>query len=428
MNKLLHSRFLLSLKCIALFLSIFVQTSSFSQAANIDSLLQEFKYAPGVDLRTYDQLFIALYPEHMEELVLVAEDLLTRSVREQNMSGMHRAADAFGIYFVQKGHFNQAFKILYRSMRFYQRSENQAYLMKAYHYLGTLFLSWGNTDEAIYWLEKCHELTKINIDKSYLHAVRNNLSVAYLKTPDKKQALEYLNANELDSLLLSDEAKIAMLNLKGNYWLSLDNFELSKNYYKRSKNAALKEGWDRHISTAYTNLAVTEFSTDIELSKTYFDSSVYYAKKSGLYEKVSLSYFNLAAWHAETANFDSSIYYFSQSFSYAKQINNYENMLDALDEMSGLFREMNKWEKVDSLNTILREVKSQQYTELLNMESDFDILENAFSQNTPLLERAVLSQSHISFFNGFVLITLLGFVFIQFIIIVYLSLRLARKH
>ena len=413
---------------VLLLCAVFFMGSNHAQQYNIDSLLQEFKYSDGVDLRTYDQLFIALYPEYMEELVLVAEDLLTQSVRTKNMNGMHRAADAFGVYFVQKGYFNQAFKILYRSMRYYERTENQAYLMKAYHYLGSLFLSWGNVEESIYWFEKCREIAKENPDKMYLHTVQNNLVLAYMKIPDNKQALHYLNANEKDSLILSAENKIIMLNLKGNYWLALDNIELAKGFYKKSKDASLLQNKGRHISTAYTNLAVVEFSSDIELSKTYFDSSVNYAKQSGLNEKISLAYFNLAAWHAETQNIDSSIYYFSQSFSYASEINNYENMVDALDEMSGLYREMNKWISVDSINGILREVKTQQYNELLNMESDYDLLENAFAQNTPFLEDQAQSKSDKALFRTTLIISLLVLLLVQFLVILYLSYRLVRKH
>jgi len=149
--------------------SLAVSAPGFTQQYNIDSLLAEFKHAPGIDLRTYDQLFIALYPEYLEELVLVAEDLLTKSVQKQNMNGMHRAADAFGIYLVQKGQFNQAFKILYRSMRFYERTDNQAYLMKAYGYLGALNMAWNNEEQAIEYYERMLALSEKNPRKKFIN-------------------------------------------------------------------------------------------------------------------------------------------------------------------------------------------------------------------------------------------------------------------
>jgi len=80
MSKIFHLQALISLKVLAFTLGLFVHTTIFGQHYNIDSLLTEFKYNPGVDLRTYDQLFMVLYPEYMEELILVAEDLLKRSV------------------------------------------------------------------------------------------------------------------------------------------------------------------------------------------------------------------------------------------------------------------------------------------------------------------------------------------------------------
>lgn len=428
MNKLLHSRFLLSLKCIALFLSIFVQTSSFSQAANIDSLLQEFKYAPGVDLRTYDQLFIALYPEYMEELVLVAEDLLARAVREQNMSGMHRAADAFGVYFVQKGHFNQAFKILYRSMRFYQRSENQAYLMKAYGYLGGLNMAWHNEEEAIRYYEKMMTLSANHTQQNVYYTAINNLTLAHFQNSRYDLGVQTLKKNSDYLHQMHSENRAVYYNLYGNYYLQRSEIDSAKSYYSKSLEAAIEFSANRLISTAFANLAICKFGDDPEESLRLFEESYQFALKSTSTERISVSLFNLASWHLEFEDQERALDYYTQSYQVAARANSYINMFDALDEIAEIYRSQNNWEKVDSINLMVRDIKSQQYNEFIDLSADVELLENAFSQNTPLHERAVLSQSHVTFFNGFVLITLLVFVFIQFIIIVYLSLRLARKH
>jgi tetratricopeptide (TPR) repeat protein len=312
-------------------------------------------------------------------------------------------------------------------MRFYERTENQAYLMKAYHYLGTLFLNWGNLDEAIHWFEKCRGLAKKSGEKLSLHTVTNNLALANLKIGNSKQALVYLLENQDDDSLLSIEAKIVMQNLLGNYWMNKGNSDSSRYYYTQSKQHSLRYTQFRFTSTAYTNLAVVEFESDPELSKNYFDSSVFYAFRSGLNEKISIAYYNLASWYAEMDFIDSAIVFYELSYIQAKKINDYGNMTDAIDEIIGLYRESGDWHLVDSLNMIIREIKTQQYQDFLSLTEDTELLESVFANDLSEQNKKVLNPSDIQFLNQTLLFSLIFFVVIQFVLILFLSTYLVRK-
>ncbi len=417
-----------ALRKILIFVFLIWSAPSFAQQYNIDSLLLEFKHAPGVDLRTYDQLFIALYPEYMEELVLVAEDLLTRSVQTQNMNGMHRAADAFGIYFVQKGYFNQAFKILYRSMRFYERTENQAYLMKAYHYLGTLFLSWGNTDEAIYYYKLALKLATISPNPVALFTSRTNLALAYFQKQRYDAGIELLKENMESSHLMNEESIATTLNLLGNYYLDKYILDSAKFYYKECIQYSQKISKDRITSTAYANLAICEFGDAPDESLHLFEESYRYAIKSQSKERISVSLFNIASWHLEFEDYPNALRFYSESYEVAKQSNLYISMFDALDEIADVYRSQNNWVKVDSINLIIRDIRTQQYHEFIDLSNNSEILEAAFANNKPFKDQSQMSQSSMALLNWMVVVGLVIFVFVQFVVILYMSLRLARKH
>ena len=368
------------LKSILLAMAVLIQIQSYSQSYNIDSLMLEFKNAPGVDLRTYDQLFIALYPEYMPELVVVAEDLLKRSVHEKNLNGMHRAADAFGLYFTSKGLFNQAFKELYRSMRFYERTGNQGYLMKSYHYLGTLFLNWGNVDEAIYYYKKIVQLAVKNPEQNAAHTGRNNLALAYFQKNRYDLGIIILKENQRYIKFMNAEGRATMENLFGNYYLHLNKIDSAKLRYEKSSEYSKLASENRLVSTALANLAICKFYENPESAKQLFDSSYVYALKSKSSERISVSLFNLASWYLEMNDKSSALDMFNESYIVAKKSNSYQNMFDALDEISEIYRSQNKWTNVDSINILIRELKSKQYQELFNLGSDIAIIEKAFNQ------------------------------------------------
>lgn len=411
-----------------LLLCLFLEGQSYAQQNNIDSLLNEFKHTSNVDLRTYDQLFIALYPEYMEELVLVAEDLLTQSIRTKNMNGMHRAADAFGVYFTQKGYFNQAFKILYRSMRYYERTDNQAYLMKAYHYLGSLFLSWGNEEEAIYYFSNLLKIAENSPNQNALYTGRNNLALAYFQNKRYDLGIIQLRQNEADAKFLNYECAAITNNLIGNYYLNKEMLDSAKFKYLKSIDYASKNSDNRLISTAYANLGICEFGDNPEKSMQLFEDSYQYALNSTSIERISVSLFNIASWHLEFEDRKMALKYYQQSYEVAASANSYVNMYDALDEIAEIYRSQDNWILVDSINQIIRGIKSEQHGEFIDLSNDEALLENAFSQYTPLASSSSNAQSGFALSNRVLISSLLFLLLIQFITIIYLSLRLARKH
>jgi tetratricopeptide (TPR) repeat protein len=364
----------------------------------------------------------------MEELVLVAEDLLTQSVRTKNMNGMHRAADAFGVYFVQKGYFNQAFKILYRSMRYYERTENQAYLMKAYGYLGGLYMAWGNEQEAISYFEKMMTKSKNHTQENVHFTAINNLTLAYFQNSRYDLGIEILKRNEPHLTQMNLENKSVYFNLYGNYFLQKSEIDSAKLYYEKSLKASELYSSNRLISTAYANLAICEFGKNPEKSLQLFEESYQYAVKSTSIERISVSLFNIASWHLEFEDRKKALNYYQQSYEVAASANSYVNMYDALDEIAEIYRSQDNWILVDSINQIIQDIKSEQHGEFIDLSNDEALLENAFAQNTPFLEDQAQSESDKALFRTTLIISLLVLLLIQFLVILYLSYRLARKH
>jgi len=424
MSKIFHLKALISLKVLAFTLGLFVHTTIFGQHYNIDSLLTEFKYNPGVDLRTYDQLFMALYPEYMEELVLVAEDLLKRSVHEGNNNGMHRAADAFGLYFASKGHFNQAYKVLHRSMRFYERTDNPSYLMKAYGYLGALFISWDNPQQAISWYNKLYSLSKENTEQNIHHSAINNLCLAYFSSNRFDLGIETLKKNSVLYDKMNFENKAIYLNLYGNYYLQKLDIDSAKYFYKKSIEVSKMHHGYRLISTAMANLAICEFYLDSPISLDLFEYSYNYALKSNSTERICVSLFNLASWHLEEGNKSLALEYFTTSYVTALNRNSYRNMFDALEEIAEIYREQNEWLKVDSINAMIKDIKTKQYSEFMSLSEDSDILESAFIDTQTNQNKYSSDVINVRATMVWVLLVL---VLIQFMIIIILSKKIAGK-
>lgn len=402
--------------------------TAYSQAVNIDSLLLEYKYNPDVDLRTYDQLFITLHLDYMEELVLVGEDLLKRSLRHQNMSGLHRAADAFGVYFTSKGFFNQAYKVLNRSLQFYERNENWSYLMKSYGYLGELFLAWDNPQQAVYWYNKLYVLSKDHPQEQVHYSAINNLSQAYFSSKQYDLGIYTLKQNGAFLEFMNSENKSIYYNLYGNYHLQQEDFDTAMHYYEKSIAFAELSSDFRSISTGLANLAICAFYMEKDNALELFERSYRFALKSKSVERICVSLYNLASWYIENETLEDALDLFNESYSVALKNNSYRNMFDALDQIAEIYRQQQTWIKLDSIQGIISELKSQQYNEFINLTNDSDLLESAFelksNRNTYINTVAKEQQK----FNQTLLFTLLLLISVQFVIILVLARKVRVQH
>jgi len=345
-------------------------------------------------------------------------------VHEGNNNGMHRAADAFGLYFASKGHFNQAYKVLHRSMRFYERTDNPSYLMKAYHYLGTLFLNWGNTNEAIHWFEKCRSLAKNNPMRSSFHSVNNNLALVNFNNKNFEKGKKFLDSNYPEIFMMNDELKANFYNLLGNYYMSTSNRDSVSKYYDLSLYHSKKTKNNRIISSAFTNNAIFQFGIDEKLSYQLFDSSLVYAIKSKFPDRISQSLYNIAFWHYSFNDFENAIFNFEQSYNFAKENNSYTHMIDALEELLVIYRENEEWEKVDMLHERIISIKNAQHKEIIEALNEIDNFENIFKISTSN-SNGIYYETVFSNKKQLKIVILI--ILIQFVIIVVLAYKLSLR-
>jgi len=306
-------------------------------------------------------------------------------------------------------------------MRFYERTENQAYLMKAYHYLGTLFLNWGNTNEAIHWFEKCRGLAKKSPLRSSFHSVNNNLALVNFRIGNFEKGKKYLDFNYKEIELMNDELKANFFNLLGNYHIKKSDKDSVKTCYDLALNHALITRNNRIISSAYTNYAIYNFDIDLNLSLQYFDSSLLFAKKSLFTDRISESLYNIGFWYYSVNELDNAILNFEQSFFYASENSSYSNMIDAKEELLTIYRDLENWDKVDQIHLQILNIKNQQFKELIDAMNEIENFEIAFNsikspENSNNAESVFSSQS--------VIISLFAIVVIQLTLIIILVKKL----
>lgn len=333
---------------------------------NIDSLANVFVHQNRVDLKTFDFLVKELNQLYPEELAHLSETLLKRSVRENNLDGIHRAYDAFGLYYLSKGYYNQAFKLLFKSKKYYEQTLNLNYQMRNYYYIGRTYFSMGNLNEAILWMEKSLGLAEDNPDRTTLYTIRNDLATVYYRASNYPKAKKLLDQNEDEWDYLTQELRVNLRTLQGNCLMVNGKNDEAKKYYDEANRLALETENHILIGTTYTNLAIYEFDNDPQRSKELFESSLRNALISNYADKISLDYYNLAFWFLGTDQLDSAFYYFQASYNTAKSVNNFNYMLDALEEMIAIDRTRENWNSVDDLHNLVREIKSTQFKELMN--------------------------------------------------------------
>lgn len=351
---------------------------------NIDSLANVFINHEKVDLQTFDLLFHEVHLMYPEELAHFAEILLKRSIQQDVQEGIYRAHDAFGFYFLSKGYFNHAFHLLLKAKKFYETEDLLLYRMKNYYYIARVYVGLGNLEDAINWIHKSIDLAEKNPDRNSLYTLRNDLATVYFRAGNYEKGKELLDLNDQEWAQLSSLHRADLRTSQGNYLMQLKKSKEAKKKYDEAQKLALKTENPVLIATSYTNLAIYEFDYDIQKAKKHFESSLYYAHMSNYPDKIALDYYNLAYWHFATDDLDSALHYFQTSYIYAEQVNSYNYMLDALQEMMGIHRQNENWQQVDELQSEILDIKSKQYQQLMESYNDLALFEDIeASPNVP---------------------------------------------
>lgn len=394
---------------------------------NIDSLALVFMNREKVDLKTFDLLFVEVHLMYPEELAHFAEILLKRSIQQEVPEGIYRAHDAFAFYFLSKGYFNHAFRLLLKAKNYYESEDLLLYRMKNYYYIARVYVAMGNLSDAINWMYKSIDLAEKNPDRNSLYTLRNDLATIYFRAGNYENGKAQLDLNEKEWAQLSLPHQVDLRTLQGNYLMNLQKSSEAKAKYVVARELALKTESPILIATSYTNLGIYEFDYDIQKSKEHFESSLFYAHMSNYPDKIALDYFNLAFWHYATESLDSALYYFETSYLVVEKVNAFTPMLDALEEMIGIHRQNENWQKVDELQGKIQEIKTKQYQQLMQSYNDlslFDELESSTAkENSARQQDGYLFGLQENSKTFWVVILLIAFVCIQSTVIFFLYKR-----
>jgi tetratricopeptide (TPR) repeat protein len=360
---------------------LFYANIAFSQNTKIDSLMRVFLRSEEVNVKTFDLLFIELHPEYMEELSYAAEILRQRATYQNNLLARYRANDAFGMYHLSKGAHQRALNLIYQSVRYYEKQNLPNYKMKGYVYLAHIFYEWGSYQDAIHWFLKALPIAEENPNEDALFKIRGDIGLIYLKIGRKEFAKKYLDKNKEQydkmitySQILHNNAMAIYNNTEGNHTLALAALLKSTEVSKKHEYHSLS-------SSAYSNLGIATFENDVDLAKVYFDSSYYFANQSLSPKKIALAEYNLASWYYALGNTDSAIYYFNQSFNNYYQSFELNNAIDALEDLSDIYRNLENWSEVDRLQKEIMRLKGEQYESLRKAYDEMDAIDKLLEQD-----------------------------------------------
>lgn len=349
--------------------------SAQSEKLDIDSMANKFMRSEQIDLKTFDLLFIELHLLYPEELAHLAEVLLKRSIEKNFPDGIYRAHDAFGFYFISKGYYNQAFKLLFKSKKYYEANKMFLYAMKNYYYISRAYVALGNLDEAVVWMQKSMALAELNPDRGPLYNLNIDLATIFFRLSKFENGKKLLDKNDKEWEHLNHLLKVSQTTLRGNYAIQFKQSKEAKQYYDEALKLAFELDNPIVISNAFANLGIYEIDFDIEKSKDYFETSVKYAHLSNHSPLIARQNFNLASWYYFKEDYNEACKKFEESYTIAKNVKSYDDMLDALEEMINIKRDLQDWEAVDELHQKTINIKTEQYKDLMQSFEELELFE-----------------------------------------------------
>lgn len=398
---------MLSLKrSICAILIVITNSFCFSQV-NFQSFIEE------TDSQVKAEIAIELWDyytrNNVDTLRLIGNELLTNT-DELGVLGRAVGNRVLGAYYTTIGDFNLGFDELRKSEKKFLDIGAARYLSETYNLLGNSCLATGYYKSGLIFFYRSIYYGLESIDKTDSYNGLLGLGKSYCVIGDTLLGVslvsEYLKKSVSDS---KNEASADAFAYLAQICKEQGEQELSQSLYQMSIKSAKKSLSRTHIANGLNNQAIVHFE------RGQYDSSLFCFHESlnarievGKVKAISESYFNLGSFFWGINTLDSAEYYFRTTYKYASKNELQGDVVDALEDLLGLYTQLNYEEKMNRTEKELK-LARERLKERANLDNEMLFASLDFSQESK--ENDLVNNSILEVF-GVVLLVVLSLLFL----------------
>lgn len=261
-------------------LSIIIVLSSLSTQAQFgikDSLLFLVEHAENDTTKANHYIELSQYfmRENPFEAAYYAEKAIKYHQEGNNRDGECRALTALGGAFARQGSLNEATAIMFEAIALAEDLNSSALKAIAYNNMGNIYLSLGEYESALQYLNMSHDLHEQMDNKQEMSDVLNNIGITYKYMDDYDKSREmYLQSMKLREETGDISGVADLYNNLALLFLRLDSttigYDSALVYFKHSLNLNLENNNYYGLCANYGNMSRIYMGLD------KLDTALYY--------------------------------------------------------------------------------------------------------------------------------------------------------
>jgi two-component system NarL family sensor kinase len=319
----------------------------------------------------------------------IAGSVIRSAAKTKQYDVLGDATNIIGLINDAKDKYKDALKNFTEALSYYQKTNDQKRIAKAYNNLGGTWYSLDNYEKATEYHKKAL-LIRQAINDPLLSATYNSIGIIYYEQGNYTQALDnYLKAVAVAEKY-NDEVIQAKLstNICVIYW-DQKNYTLALQYAQKALSLHTKANNYASMATTYNNIAgIALDQDDFKTAKGNFDKAILYAAKVNYPTAMATAYSNLGEMAFRQGDYHKAIEYSMDALAKRRQIGKKPSIVKSLIKLGEAYAKIKEYDKAETVylealdisnkSGLLKE-RTRIYNELSDLYKNKNDLNKAYS-------------------------------------------------
>lgn len=407
-------RFLLKIKIIVFFITMFICFRAFTQNYDVDSLQQFINSSKEDTLKINSQLILSKTYladfNYLKEVKIILDSALKLSQKLNFEKGIGYSYLYYGHYYWRKVDYPSAIEYLSKSLTVFEKINNKTGIALANMGVGYIYYLEGKYEKAIPLLLLSAKLQEELKDKIAMFLVYNNIGLVYSSKGKYPEAMTFF----LKALKLKEEAKdkVGMyktLNNIGLLYEQQEKMDIALNYYLKA--LVLEDQVKDKLSAAITRNNIGRIFCNLKLyaaSLKHHLIALQLTKETGDKQEQGTSYTNLGIVYIEQNRYQDALFNQLKALKITEEVNDKEGFIITCEAIGNTYEKVKNYEKAAEYYTkslgAAKEINykegiknsykslSKIYTKTRNYEKALDCTNLYYAEKDSILNKEVLNQ------------------------------------
>ena len=359
---------------------------------------------------------------------------LANKLNEQK--GVNEALSNFFRNYMGQNKYDSAFSVVQQLLKIYLSADNKYQMAIQYSRLGAIYSNWGFVEKAMDYYLTAMKLSKKSDDNEFKGYLFNNIAMSYMNLSQLESAKVFFDKAEDITKSMPENLYLNTYTYDniGSYYEVSGNIEKSLEYYKKSLLLKRQTGNVADIILSFNNLASAYIKKkDYETAQSYLSKVISFhpdtLNSPLLNIQIDREFGKL---YYQMGDYNQSVLYYKKAIQNYKEINSVQLLDEIYHELANVYDAMGRFklsnaylQKTIAIRDSIFTAKTQQIITEVRTIYNFD---RNLKDVSIMKKDDEIDSLQSKFNNNLILfLSILSFVLIAFLLVVFLMYRKNKK-